>query len=154
SLPANGSAWIGLTDQGRAGNWTWMTGEPFAYSNWAAGEPNNPGTEDWVGYTNGESPAWSWNNFEMNDYGSGALYGFIVEFNPASIVETTMSVSSSALSAPTSQSITLTATVNNISAGGPTPDGGTVTFSDQSGTIGSAKLVDGVAMFKSSSLAV
>ena len=77
-------AWIGLTDDGRIGDWTWGDGEPYSYSNWAAGEPNSPGIEDWVGYTNGESPAWSWNNFQINNFGQGAVYGFIVEFNPPS----------------------------------------------------------------------
>ena len=53
----------------------WVTGEPFSYTNWAGGEPNNPGIEDWVGYTNGETPAWSWNNFEINNFGPGTCTG-------------------------------------------------------------------------------
>jgi hypothetical protein len=34
-------AWIGLTDAQAEGVWQWVTGEPFSYSNWAPGEPNN-----------------------------------------------------------------------------------------------------------------
>jgi len=30
------------------GAWRWLTGEPFAYTNWNAGEPNHVGTEDKV----------------------------------------------------------------------------------------------------------
>ncbi len=45
-----------------------------------------------------------------------------------------------------------TATVTDLSPGGPTPTGGTVTFSDQNGTIDSATLVNGVATFRASSL--
>ena len=45
-----------------------------------------------------------------------------------------------------------TATVSDLSAGGATPNGGTVTFSDQNGAIGSETLVDGVAAFTTSSL--
>ena len=40
-----------------------------------------------------------------------------------------------------------------LSAGGATPNGGTVTFSDQNGALGSATLVGGVAAFTTSSLA-
>lgn len=36
--------WIGATDAAMEGTWVWVTNEPFAYSNWNAGEPNNSGT--------------------------------------------------------------------------------------------------------------
>jgi protein gp37 len=45
-----------------------------------------------------------------------------------------------------------TATVTDLSPGGATPTGGTVTFSDQNGTIDSATLVNGVATYRASSL--
>ncbi len=32
---------IGATDDGHEGTWKWVTGEPFTYSYWHAGEPNN-----------------------------------------------------------------------------------------------------------------
>ena len=50
------------------------------------------------------------------------------------------------------QSIAFTASVSNLTGGGATPTGGTVTFSDESGTIGSAALSNGVATFATSSL--
>ena len=59
----------------------------------------------------------------------------------------------STASAVLGQSVTFTATVSDLSAGGPTPNGGTVTFSDQNGTIGTEPLADGVAAFTTSSLA-
>ncbi len=152
SLPATGSAWIGLADDSRIGDWTWVTGEPFSYSNWAAGEPNNPGIEDWAGYTNGETPAWSWNNFEINNFGAGALYGFIVEFNPPSALPTATALSASTTSAALGQSVTFTATVSDLSAGGPTPNAGTVTFSDQNGAMDIETLAGGAATFTTSSL--
>jgi len=39
--------WLGLSDEGHEGVWTWLTGEPLLYTNWADGEPNNfwDGTE-------------------------------------------------------------------------------------------------------------
>jgi hypothetical protein len=50
--------------------------------------------------------------------------------------------------------ITLTATVSDLTAGGVTPTGGMVTFSDQNGTIASEPLNDGVATLTTSSLAL
>ena len=35
--------WLGGTDQAMEGTWVWTTGEPFTYTNWNAGEPNNSG---------------------------------------------------------------------------------------------------------------
>ena len=34
-------AWIGFTDEAQEGNWSWITGEPVTYTNWASTEPNN-----------------------------------------------------------------------------------------------------------------
>lgn len=36
-----GAGWLGATDETSPGTWTWNTGEAFAYTNWAAGEPAN-----------------------------------------------------------------------------------------------------------------
>lgn len=33
--------WIGGTDEGSEGRFRWVTGEPFSYTNWNIGEPNN-----------------------------------------------------------------------------------------------------------------
>jgi len=33
--------WLGGTDEGHEGVWTWVNGEPWSYSNWNIGEPNN-----------------------------------------------------------------------------------------------------------------
>jgi hypothetical protein len=53
-----GDKWIGLTDSdqtstldgrvfpGPEGTFSWITGEPFVFSNWGGGEPNNSGGED------------------------------------------------------------------------------------------------------------
>ena len=55
-------------------------------------------------------------------------------------------------SADSGASITFTATVSDLSAGGAAPNGGTVTFSDQAGTIGTGTLADGVATYTTSGL--
>ena len=56
---ALGLAWLGgyqdlasPTYTEPSGGWTWVTGEPFVYTNWSTGEPNNGGnTEHYLGYT-------------------------------------------------------------------------------------------------------
>jgi hypothetical protein len=34
------TAYFGLSDEKRTGDWIWVTGEPFAYSNWHKGQPS------------------------------------------------------------------------------------------------------------------
>ncbi len=55
-------------------------------------------------------------------------------------------------SAALGQSVTFTATVSDLSPGGATPTGGTITFSDQGGALGSETLVNGAAEFTTTSL--
>ncbi len=33
--------WLGGTDEGTEGNWRWITGEKWSYTNWRVGNPNN-----------------------------------------------------------------------------------------------------------------
>lgn len=40
--------WLGATDEEIEGAWRWVTGEPWSFSNWGAGEPNNSGDEDYL----------------------------------------------------------------------------------------------------------
>jgi hypothetical protein len=65
---------------------------------------------------------------------------------------TLTALSTSTASALPGQSVTFTATVSNLSAGGATPDAGTVTFRDQNGVLDSETLVAGVARFTTPSL--
>ncbi len=39
------TAYFGLSDEERVGDWTWVTGEPFEYRNWHRGEPSRSGRE-------------------------------------------------------------------------------------------------------------
>lgn len=39
------TAYFGLSDEQRVGNWIWVTGEPFTYTNWHRGEPSRSGRE-------------------------------------------------------------------------------------------------------------
>ncbi len=43
------SAWIGLSDAGSEGNFSWVNGQPLSYTNWYPGQPNNyNGSQDYV----------------------------------------------------------------------------------------------------------
>jgi hypothetical protein len=70
-----------------------------------------------------------------------------------SALPTLTAISASTASTAVGQSVTFTATVSDLSTGGATANGGTVTFSDQSGPIGSKPLVDGVAELTTTGLA-
>ncbi|MHC1770058.1 MAG: CARDB domain-containing protein [Verrucomicrobiia bacterium] len=59
-----GTLWLGMNDVATEGTWVWASGETAAYTNWAGGEPNNAGEEDYAQiYSSG-----SW-----NDAGGGSL---------------------------------------------------------------------------------
>src|SRR6187401_188807 len=44
-FPSIGSYWLGATDQEQEGVWRWVTGEPWEFTFWNVGEPNNTGGE-------------------------------------------------------------------------------------------------------------
>ena len=57
------SCWLGASDAAVEGEWCWVTGEPFEYSAWNTGEPNNgSGNEDMLGYY-AEAVGDRWNDF-------------------------------------------------------------------------------------------
>jgi hypothetical protein len=55
--------WIGGSDADSEGDWKWITGEAFGYTNWHLGEPNNlvGGTEHYANYYNNGSEI-KWND--------------------------------------------------------------------------------------------
>jgi|GEM_PF-5305964 len=76
-----GRWWIGAyqdnadPDADPAGEWRWVTGEPWSYTNWYPGEPNDSvGVEDW---------GMVWHDGLWNDCVGGCnSLGYIVEFEP------------------------------------------------------------------------
>lgn len=44
-LVGSEGAWTGASDAKREGEWHWITGEPFQYTHWYQGEPNNIGNQ-------------------------------------------------------------------------------------------------------------
>ncbi len=53
----NAYAMIGLSDTETEGAWEWVTGEPFRYSCWDQGEPNNDNNKDFA-LISGEDGTW------------------------------------------------------------------------------------------------
>jgi hypothetical protein len=66
-------------------NWSWITGEPFSFSNWLPGTPDyadfGAGPEDRLEYFSsfGSTPANTWNDLHQND---GNIGGYIIELVP------------------------------------------------------------------------
>ncbi len=56
-----------------SGGWTWVTGEPWSYTNWGGSEPNNLGAEDWL-----DLVGQAWNDmYNPNPQ----MEGYVVEFD-------------------------------------------------------------------------
>lgn len=72
TLPNRSHYWLGANDTAAEGSFAWVTGETFSYTNWAGGEPNNSGDEDFLALDL-RSGTWFWNDAPDN---LGAIYGF------------------------------------------------------------------------------
>lgn len=84
-------AWLGgyqTPGSPPAENWHWVTGEPWAYTNWANGEPNDAnhtGDETYLqmwGF--GTTGPGKWND-DCNDTQLGNIRGYLVEYGPVTI---------------------------------------------------------------------
>jgi len=65
------------------GNWQWVTGEPFAYTNWTPREPDNGNWgEDRLHFWDGRTPvpmASTWNDLP-SDYGLSNPWAYVMEY--------------------------------------------------------------------------
>ncbi len=59
-------AFIGLTDAGHEGNWTWVTGDPLTYTNWYKGYPCNEPNNGLGGPVENYAQLWSGTNLTRN----------------------------------------------------------------------------------------
>lgn len=77
--------WIGATDEAEEGVWTWLSGEPFVYSNWASRQPDNyylGENESYVGVARVNTnwaKANKWNDF-TNTGSEPGLTGLVIEW--------------------------------------------------------------------------
>ena len=106
------------------GGWRWVTREPWSYTNWSAGEPNNDQIEDFgVMYKLVGHPAMGMWNDVRGAY-SGPLYdGFVVEYGTVDSVA--ISLPSTTLSA----GATVQASATMRDAGGAILEGRTALWS-------------------------
>jgi hypothetical protein len=59
-LDLGGSKWIGGSDAALEGEWKWITGEAWGYTNWAPNEPQDFGLEDYLQlYTSDLGSGWN-----------------------------------------------------------------------------------------------
>lgn len=80
-LPEPGGAWIGA-DQAQLGSetlegWRWTTGEPFGFSKWLSGSPDNAGDEDAMAI--GGAAEYGW----IDTSASSARPVYLVEYEPS-----------------------------------------------------------------------
>jgi hypothetical protein len=78
--------WLGGTDEEQEGNWKWITGEEWNFSNWASWEPDNAyGGEDYLGFLCGVSsskiPTWSDSTNDRYPFAMGPP-SYVVEYVP------------------------------------------------------------------------
>ena len=68
--------YIGASDKEKEGDWRWVTGEPFSYTNWDSGDPNNwENSEHYL--TLRSTGKWA-----DEQYCHSKISGFIVEYDP------------------------------------------------------------------------
>jgi hypothetical protein len=67
---------LGSTDQASEGNWQWTTGETWSYTNWAPGQPDNNGGQDYLAFWNNPAYPGQWDD----TYGE-VLLPFICEWD-------------------------------------------------------------------------
>ncbi len=78
------SGWIGLTDEVSEGTWRWVTGEPYSWSNWNGGEPNNAGNEDYIQFVGGGK----WNDLPNTSLPYVLEFEYIVTYTNWEYVKT------------------------------------------------------------------
>ena len=75
-VPNDTNAWIGLTDRVNEGEFNWVTGETFTYTNWDTSQPDNHNNnEDYVEFRGGSD---KWN--DIND-DNGITSGYVIEYS-------------------------------------------------------------------------
>ena len=65
--------WIGLYEPSGEGSWAWVNGDPFTFSSWDTGEPNNAGDEDCANFWTSLPGVW---NDDKCHLGRGAIFEF------------------------------------------------------------------------------
>lgn len=67
--------WYGGTDKNAEGTWEWITGEPWDYTDWLPGQPDDNGNEDYL-HAHSSSKGWNdhksyWEFYPISEYSNG-----------------------------------------------------------------------------------
>jgi len=106
------SAWLGASDTAAEGTWRWITGpeagQPLNYTNWAPGEPNNAGDQDYLTM----NLVGQWQDLNKENAAGNAVNLYVVEYGSSENCSNylTATVSSFALRPDTSPSCSLALT--------------------------------------------
>lgn len=74
-IPSSSPVWLGGTDARIEGTWEWITGEPFIYTNWYPGEPNDARGEDHLSFYSSD------NGHRWNDWADYNKTSYLCEWN-------------------------------------------------------------------------
>lgn len=103
----NPAYWLGASDEGRAVNdFAWLTGEPFTFTSWISGEPNNLNSENFLEMR--KDSYWNWNDRLASNLDNMGFIceidGFTVSFDSAggSNLATTTALNNDIISKPPS----------------------------------------------------
>jgi serine/threonine protein kinase/Leucine-rich repeat (LRR) protein len=74
--------WLGGTNDGKPGEWRWLTGEPFAFAGWAPNEPQNSPGETALAFICKPGSDRGWADFKDSGIGlTDRRGGFLVEWS-------------------------------------------------------------------------
>lgn len=76
----NESAFIGLSDAKKEGNWKWITGESLSYTNWAENQPDGYTNEENYGEFSFSEGYGLWNDYPFATHDEVEKTGFICEW--------------------------------------------------------------------------
>ena len=78
-IGADTNVWIGATDRDEEGSFSWVTEEPFIYTNWVDGEPSNTNSND----EGAETFVHIWGQYggKWNDAAGCVVYPFVCEID-------------------------------------------------------------------------
>lgn len=69
--------WLGATDEAAEGTWQWISGEPWAYTNWSPGQPDDDLGQDYLIFWDGAPGRWDDNGLPQADH----TFTFICEWD-------------------------------------------------------------------------
>ncbi|OGL55605.1 MAG: hypothetical protein A3C43_06995 [Candidatus Schekmanbacteria bacterium RIFCSPHIGHO2_02_FULL_38_11] len=126
------------------GGWSWVTGEPFIYSNWDTNEPNNygGGNENALEFVWGTT--WNDNNKNWNEQ-ENFIYSYVVEYEGSTSTTTTTITTTTTTTSTTTTTISCANKSPEIAGVSPTKG----TYGDEV-TISGTDFCDeeGVVVFK------